>query len=553
MSKLPMSKPNSEKWQRRLFVAKDGFLLYYTGSGSTVPVHFDTKPKGIVPLGGCKVEKVERGPKGGKVGLQITHPDFYEGRMLILAAESAEDQEAWFAALNNCSRVTMENALLGDSMIEKLRSSGTAAEKEKSDAMEALQKQALALKLEQEARLSLANNQEAIMLAAAEAEGRAKKKEEEMAAAIAEAEGRKSELQQQAADMQLMVEQRAKAIADANAEYEKVQESLARARAGGGDSGGVFGGGGGGDMDAIENRGRQLEEEKMRLEREKLSLERTMREMTATTQQLRSTLSTAEEQKARLEGQLRDMSSEDTSLSSERQMRKRLERKLQIAEDSLKRLDNALRKSGVKLDIDVFADVKMLLTFFEERVEDNRRDAHQIDIMKAALQAKRRYIVATARADGTEEADESTGTPSLAAASRPSITALPLASSVGRSGVTALPRSTLTASGSASSAFVSKAAGSAAAPAPAPVAAAPVASASSSSAAARVAAGAEGWESDDDDSGSVAASTAAPDQAGTTFDAAGQLPAGWTAHKDEEGDTWYFNAATQVSSWTRPT
>jgi hypothetical protein len=29
----------------------------------------------------------------------------------------------------------MENALLGDSMIEKLRASGTAAEKEKEDAM----------------------------------------------------------------------------------------------------------------------------------------------------------------------------------------------------------------------------------------------------------------------------------------------------------------------------------------------------------------------------------------------------------------------------------
>jgi hypothetical protein len=61
--------------------------------------------QGIVPLGGCKVEKVERGPKGSKSGLQITHPDFYEGRMLILSAESAEDQEAWFVALNNCSRV----------------------------------------------------------------------------------------------------------------------------------------------------------------------------------------------------------------------------------------------------------------------------------------------------------------------------------------------------------------------------------------------------------------------------------------------------------------
>jgi hypothetical protein len=48
-------------------------------------------------------------------------------------------------------------------------------------------------------------------------------------------------------------------------------------------------------------------------------------------------------------------------------MRKRLERKLQIAEDSLKRLDGALRRSGVKLDVDVFADVKTLLAFFEER------------------------------------------------------------------------------------------------------------------------------------------------------------------------------------------
>ena len=34
-----------------------------------------------------------------------------------------------------CLRRTMENALLGDSMIEKLRAEGTTAEKEKLDAM----------------------------------------------------------------------------------------------------------------------------------------------------------------------------------------------------------------------------------------------------------------------------------------------------------------------------------------------------------------------------------------------------------------------------------
>lgn len=51
----------------------------------------------------------------------------------------------------------------------------------------------------------------------------------------------------------------------------------------------------------------------------------------------------------------------------ERALRKRLERKLQIAEESLKRLDGALRRSGVKLDVDVFADVRTLMAFFEER------------------------------------------------------------------------------------------------------------------------------------------------------------------------------------------
>lgn len=100
-----MSKASSEKWQRRLFVAKDGFLLYYGGSATPDQTHFDTKPKGAIPLGGCKVDLVERGPKGMKFGLRITHPDFYAGRMLVLAAESADEQKAWLDTLSDCSRV----------------------------------------------------------------------------------------------------------------------------------------------------------------------------------------------------------------------------------------------------------------------------------------------------------------------------------------------------------------------------------------------------------------------------------------------------------------
>lgn len=114
LHKLPMSSSSSERWQKRLFVAKDGFLLYYAPSKPADFDSFDTKPRGVIPLGGCNVEKVERGPAGTTFGFCISHPDFVAGRVLVLAAETEEDQKAWLTAIDECSRVTMENALLGD-------------------------------------------------------------------------------------------------------------------------------------------------------------------------------------------------------------------------------------------------------------------------------------------------------------------------------------------------------------------------------------------------------------------------------------------------------
>ncbi len=90
--------------------------------------------------------------------------------MLVLAAESAEDQALWMGALAECARVTMENALLGDSMIEKLRAEGTAAETEKSAAMKLLQDEALRIRKEGEDKLRLVENSEQVFAAAKEAE-----------------------------------------------------------------------------------------------------------------------------------------------------------------------------------------------------------------------------------------------------------------------------------------------------------------------------------------------------------------------------------------------
>jgi hypothetical protein len=150
---------SGEKWQKRFFVAKDGYLIYYM-TGSLTQTFFDTKPKGIIPLGGCKVELTPRGPSKGKFGLKITHPDFMAGKMLILAAEKEDDQKAWEQALTDCSRVTLENAMLGDAHIEKLRSEGAdgaagGASSEASARLKQLQDEAMRMKLESEEKIRL--------------------------------------------------------------------------------------------------------------------------------------------------------------------------------------------------------------------------------------------------------------------------------------------------------------------------------------------------------------------------------------------------------------
>lgn len=61
--------------------------------------------QGVIPLGGCTVELVERGPKASKFGIRISHPDFVRGKFLVFAAENVDDQKAWEKALRDCSRV----------------------------------------------------------------------------------------------------------------------------------------------------------------------------------------------------------------------------------------------------------------------------------------------------------------------------------------------------------------------------------------------------------------------------------------------------------------
>ena len=64
------------------------------------------------------------------------------------------------------------------------------------------------------------------------------------------------------------------------------------------------------------------------------------------------------------------------------------------AEESLKHLDQALRKSGVKVDIDVTADVKNSTSFFEETVGNMKKEKEEFELKVKLKSGKKEHIEA---------------------------------------------------------------------------------------------------------------------------------------------------------------
>ena len=72
-------KPERRKRKLRNYLSYYKFVSNWLSPSS----QFDTKPKGLIPLGGCHVEEVARGPKGTKFGLKVSHADFPAGKVLV--------------------------------------------------------------------------------------------------------------------------------------------------------------------------------------------------------------------------------------------------------------------------------------------------------------------------------------------------------------------------------------------------------------------------------------------------------------------------------------
>ncbi|KAK2194309.1 hypothetical protein NP493_116g05015 [Ridgeia piscesae] len=95
---------NSNKWAKRFFVLKDGFLFYYADSErKDFERHqvFNMHPKGVIPLGNCNIEPSTE--PGHPFSIIIRNDTF--SMDVMLAAESDYTREKWLTLLKRSSLV----------------------------------------------------------------------------------------------------------------------------------------------------------------------------------------------------------------------------------------------------------------------------------------------------------------------------------------------------------------------------------------------------------------------------------------------------------------
>ena len=358
--KLPWS-GKGKSWKRRYVVVKDGYMMYYKKMPAPGKTHFDIHPKGILPLGETKVEifvpKVA--PPPGHHAFRISHKSFGSGS-LVACVESKAALDEWVKILQDSSRVTWEAAVYGDSLINQLRDKGAALLEESEKSLQQAKVDAeVALKLKEEREKALEAHQSAIDLAV-------KKKQEIEDSLVAQTE-KQSRKASAAAKLEELKNETAK-LSQTQSNLQDKHEDLLKSHS----SATLL-------FQKAKNQTDEIAKKKAEADAQ---LQKVNTKRAAMLKRHTSTLD--EESSAFAKYQ------EDLKLAKEK--RAMLEKQVKEAEKSLQHLDAALRKSGVKIDIDVTADVKNLTSFFEETVDNMKKEKEEFELKVKLKSGKQEHI-----------------------------------------------------------------------------------------------------------------------------------------------------------------
>ncbi|XP_064624111.1 pleckstrin homology domain-containing family D member 1-like isoform X2 [Lineus longissimus] len=391
----------SNKWSKRFFMVKDGFLLYYADSEKKEMEKrkfFNIHPKGVIPLGDCQVAEIEE--PGHQFAVNIINEDFLGS--IILAMETEWEREKWMTILRQAGRITWNNAQMGDVMIQQLENQGLQMAKERQDYFNKFQTEAIALQDEKEKTEQLKQVQVALedekrkmeefMLELKEEQSKLKQVLEETAQAMKKVEEDKLALCQRTESLEGSLKRLAK-------DKEKTKKKL----------------------DEQAKLTRQLSKEKQKYSEATIELNKQMQSIEAETQKLLQEKSLAEERLKQNEEHAKQLEEEKYEISehadelqssikdlieqkkvTEAELREEViarletERRLQNAEVSLMNLDRKLNKKGNKYSQndkeEMLGNVTHLKSFFEKLAIEAKMDDHKPILMQTTLTARKTFV-----------------------------------------------------------------------------------------------------------------------------------------------------------------
>ncbi|CAJ0582459.1 unnamed protein product, partial [Mesorhabditis spiculigera] len=384
-------------WNKRFFILKECFLLYYPAKNfkefertKKINLH----PKGVIPLIGCSI--VSGGESGRRHCLLIAHPQF--ATALVLSAHDSKIQDQWLKALRSATKISYKNTISGESMIRELESRGLMLSEEKKDYEERLREEAQGRQAEHDRVMELAKVKDELEAEREKLIRTTKKLKDDLQSVKQELKitnETKRTLEQEKLSLNSKTEHLVANMESLNIEKEKIQEqlnSILRER----------------EQFLLENqnlatatcqlKNRLLDietktscitqekdkiEQLLRLNEQKTAdLEKERQYYTCQTKELICSLKEVTDQKECTESELRD------------QMMARIgaEKQLQAAEKALEHLEMALKLTGAQmteLQEHIMPDVHKLREFFETCAEEARLEANKTGIMRQAIYARK--------------------------------------------------------------------------------------------------------------------------------------------------------------------
>ncbi|GBG35011.1 Pleckstrin-likey domain-containing family D member 1 [Hondaea fermentalgiana] len=126
-------------------VVKESFLLFYKSKNESAGP-WDSKPTCVIPLNGATVSLDVRDRRLISVSNIDSNANFR------VKAENPGEAMDWLVAFQQAKRATLENAMLGAALIEKMQAEGSQLEAEKEQAFQEMQERAARLDREQQQR-----------------------------------------------------------------------------------------------------------------------------------------------------------------------------------------------------------------------------------------------------------------------------------------------------------------------------------------------------------------------------------------------------------------